>query len=67
MPEFKLSEQDKVDILEEIAKDGGNAAARIAAIKALNEMGRDVPAGSGFDDLDGPNDPVARRAQMKAA
>jgi hypothetical protein len=33
-----------VDILEEIARSGGNAAARIAAIKALREMANgDIP------------------------
>ena len=33
-----LSDQDMIDILEDIAKNGGNAAARIAAIKVLREI-----------------------------
>jgi hypothetical protein len=42
-----------VDILEEIARDGSNAAARIAAIKQLREMGAgDESAAGGFDMLD---------------
>ncbi len=53
MAEFSLSEQDMVDLLEEIARDGGNAAARIAAIKVLREM-RDgeKPSAAGFEALD---------------
>jgi hypothetical protein len=47
-----LSEQDMVDILEDIAKNAGNAAARIAAIKALREMDAGAPAESGFEALD---------------
>ena len=41
MTERKLSEKDMVGILEEIAREGSNAAARIAAIKVLREMGSD--------------------------
>ena len=33
-----LSEQEMVEILEHIARDSGNAAARIAAIRALREL-----------------------------
>lgn len=33
-----LSEQEMIDILEEIARDGRNGAARIAAIKTLREI-----------------------------
>ena len=36
--ERTLNEQEMVDILEDIARNGGNAAARIAAIKVLREM-----------------------------
>jgi hypothetical protein len=53
MAERKLSEQDMVDILEDIARDGGNAAARIAAIKVLREMDAgEAPASAGFEKLD---------------
>jgi hypothetical protein len=41
-----------VDILEDIAQNAGNAAARIAAIKALREMDAGAPAASGFEALD---------------
>jgi hypothetical protein len=53
MAERTLSDQEMVDILEEIARDGGNAAARIAAIKTLKELadGDDCSVG-GFDALD---------------
>jgi hypothetical protein len=47
-----LTEQDMVDILEDIAQNAGNAAARIAAIKALREMDAGAPAASGFEALD---------------
>lgn len=65
--EHRLSEDEMVDILEDIARNGGNAAARIAAIKALREMDAGKPPGSGFDDLDGPDDLTARRLRTKAA
>ena len=52
MAERTLSDQDMVDILEDIARDGGNAAARIAAIKTLREMDAGAPAKTGFDALD---------------
>jgi hypothetical protein len=35
----ELTEAEMVEILKEIARDGSNAAARIAAIKQLREMG----------------------------
>ena len=38
MAERTLSDQDMVDILEDIARNSGNAAARIAAIKTLREL-----------------------------
>jgi hypothetical protein len=50
--EKTLDEQEMVDILEDIARNGGNAAARIAAIKALREMDAGAPAASGFEALD---------------
>ena len=61
MAQHSLSEQDMVDMLEDIAKNGGNAAARIAAIKVL----REIRAGattvrSGFDALDGTGGQATR-------
>jgi hypothetical protein len=49
-----LTEAEMVELLKEIARDGSNAAARIAAIKQLREMGhgQESPAGSG-DELYG--------------
>ena len=41
-----------VAILEEIARDSQNAAARIAAIKALREIGDGKPPNDAFADLD---------------
>jgi hypothetical protein len=38
--ERTLSEQEMIDILEDIARTGRNAAAKIAAIKELRAMGR---------------------------
>jgi hypothetical protein len=48
-----LEHDEMVEILEEIARESNNAAARIAAIKALMEIdgGRRKPAG-GFAELD---------------
>ena len=40
MAEASLDENEMVRILEEIARDSGNAAARIAAIKQLREMSK---------------------------
>jgi hypothetical protein len=57
-----LSEQDMVDILEEIAKDGGNAAARIAAIKTLRELDRGEPSVSTFEGLYEVGKPAKTRA-----
>jgi hypothetical protein len=48
-----LTEDEMVEILEEIAREGGNAAARIAAIRALREIGAgQKPVQQGFDELD---------------
>lgn len=42
-----LTDDDLIKVLEEIITEGGNAAARIAAIRALREMEhREVPEGA---------------------
>jgi hypothetical protein len=48
-----LTDEEMIEILEGIPRESGNAAARIAAIKALLEIGdgRSKPAG-GFAELD---------------
>lgn len=38
MAKHSLQEQEMIDILEEIARNATNGAARIAAIKQLREM-----------------------------
>ena len=43
MTDKPLTEPEMVLILEEIAREGTNAAARIAAIKQLRDMRRDQP------------------------
>jgi hypothetical protein len=57
-----LSDQDMIDILEDIAKNGGNAAARIAAIKVLREIAGGQPAEDAFSKLDA----VATGHRLKA-
>jgi hypothetical protein len=57
MPErklkFKISEQDLVDMTEDLALNSQNAAARIAAIKLLRRMRAEAkPLVSDFDVLD---------------
>lgn len=53
MAMHSLSEQDMVDILEDIAANAGNAAARIAAIKVLREIRNgEGPSSVGFEALD---------------
>lgn len=48
----RLTEEEMVEILEDIARNGQNAAARIAAIKQLREMADGVePAEEGFAAL----------------
>ena len=61
-----LTEGEMVEILKEIAREGQNAAARIAAIKQLREMGvgHEVPA-EGFEALD-VGDEVAQRRKNRA-
>ncbi|HET6409143.1 MAG TPA: hypothetical protein VFG14_14740 [Chthoniobacteraceae bacterium] len=52
--ERTLSDQDMVDILEEIARNAKNGAARIAAIKVLREIASGEPVEDAFSKLDGP-------------
>ena len=58
MTDKPLTEPEMVLILEEIAREGTNAAARIAAIKQLRDMRRDQPqavdALAKLDELAGP-------------
>ena len=58
-----LTEQEMIDILEDIAREGGNAAARIAAIRVLREIqSADGPsAAEGFARLDAYRDELAPR------
>jgi hypothetical protein len=59
-----LSDQQMVDILEDIAKNAGNAAARIAAIKVLREISGGEPVADAFSALDAG--PVASSAAERA-
>ena len=52
MAKRTLTEQEMIEILEEIARDGGNAAARIAAIKELKAFDDGKPADEAFAALD---------------
>ena len=64
MPE--LTEQEMIEILEDIARNGGNAAARISAIKTLREMRNGVqPTAETFQRLDELTE--RRRFRTKAA
>jgi hypothetical protein len=48
-----LGHDEMVEILEEIARESQNAAARIAAIKALREIGEgEKSPAEGFAELD---------------
>jgi hypothetical protein len=48
----ELTETEMVEILKAIARDGSNAAARIAAIKELRTIGRgEKPSEDGFAKL----------------
>ncbi len=64
----ELSEAEMVEILKQIAREGQNAAARIAAIKQLREMGvgHEVPA-EGFEALDAGDEAQRRRNRSQAA
>lgn len=53
MPRRTLDEQEMVDILEDIARNGNNGAARIAAIKVLRDMDAgNATSEDGFAALD---------------
>jgi hypothetical protein len=66
MATFKLTDQDMVDILEDIAANAGNAAARIAAIKVLREIRTgETPAKTGFEALDQQTGGAASRAGVR--
>jgi len=47
-----LTRDEMVDILEEIAREGTNAAARIAAIKTVIEIAPEEPATGIWKELD---------------
>ena len=49
-----LTRDEAIEILEDIARNGQNAAARIAAIKQLLEMGEGelAPDLGGWDEID---------------
>jgi hypothetical protein len=52
MAERTLSDQEMIDILEDIARNGANGAARIAAIKTLREIDAgEKPVKDGFAGL----------------
>lgn len=61
-----LTREEMLAILETIARDSGNAAARIAAIKQLNEMEPPKPARTGFEELDG-DDELAKKRRSSAS
>ncbi len=66
MATFNLSDQDMVDILEDIAANAKNAAARIAAIKVLREIrGGETKPADGFAALDGATGGQASRAGVR--
>lgn len=58
-----LTHEEMIEILEEIARESSNAAARIAAIKALKEIGdgRRKPT-DGFAELDQDLPQIRRKA-----
>jgi hypothetical protein len=52
---MSLSESEMIEILEDIARNGRNQAAQIAAIKVLREVrAGEKPVADGFAALDGP-------------
>lgn len=61
-----LTREEMLDILEDIARDSGNAAARIAAIKQLNDMVPPPSSKSGFEELDG-DDELAQKRHSRAS
>lgn len=65
MIERTLTEQEMIEILEEIARSGQNGAARIAAIRQLRAMDGEVDAPvEGFEALD---ELAPRRYRKKTA
>jgi hypothetical protein len=64
----ELTETEMVEILKAIARDGGNAAARIAAIKELRAMARgEQPAEDSIAKLYEVSNPGRIRTKSKAA
>jgi hypothetical protein len=57
------SEDEAIDILIEIARESGNDAARIAAIKRLNEI--DAMTRTTDDDIYPPTDLTRHRARRR--
>jgi hypothetical protein len=57
-----LTEQEMVDILEDLARNSSSATARIAAIRELRSIGAgEKPVADGFAALDGPTARVGAR------
>ena len=49
----RLTADEMIDILEDIARNGQNGAARIAAIRTLRDIGAgEKPVAAGFEALD---------------
>jgi hypothetical protein len=68
-PSEDLTEAEMVEILKSIAREGQNAAARIAAIKQLREMGvgHGAEQPEGFEALDAGDEVAARRRNRAQA
>jgi hypothetical protein len=63
-----LTETEMLEILKAIARDGGNAAARIAAIKELRAMARgEAPVVDSIAKLYEVSNPGRIRTKSKAA
>jgi hypothetical protein len=57
----EMTQDEMVEVLKAIIRDGKNGAARIAAIKELRAIqGQAKPAASGFEALDGGSAPSRR-------
>jgi hypothetical protein len=68
MAKRTLDEQEMVDILEDIARNGNNGAARIAAIKVLRDMDAGkVSSEDGFAALDAMGSPNVAPLRAKGA
>jgi hypothetical protein len=64
----ELTETEMLEILKAIAREGGNAAARIAAIKELRAMARgEAPAEDSIAKLYEVSNPGRIRTKSKAA